>query len=473
MIKDNVIKDNVNRSLYKNMLIFPLILLFKLSCDLSYIFSVHEIYNYMFYYLEFDVIKYMLSWVFTIILSLRFYKAFSVKIPKFTTIFVFCLYLLSYIPSATLFGCMDLPYGYIFSFTLYWGLILILEYVFIARRSENNRKVFRCATSFQYAIQNTFKNERLKRLLKNGIIAVSCLLVLYFSYHYVGLKINLNLMEAYDLRYGAIRDISGVMHYIYIWVGLIVAYFAINSFLKKKYVMFLVYLFLMIIYYSIEGNRTIFFLIPVSIIAYFILKKPRFWLIPLAFTLLNFASIFETTFTSNVYLTGFWGMRTLFTPPMLSTVYFDFFSTHPVDMLSQSIMRYFGVVSIYPESIPNMLNVLYFNGDLSGSVNTGLFGDAFANFGYSGAVIYPFIMLFIFKLMNFITKDQKYFMNMFLLIYYIIAFSNAAPFTVLLTNGFLVLGAIIKLFGLKNEELDLKTSRTRNICHQKTVLKTN
>ena len=461
----------------KNKYIYILILLFKLSCDVAYYFAVSPTFDYMRYYISFNALKLLVGWAAVLVMSLRFNRLYTNGKINFSTAILFLLYLLSYIPSMTLVGFMDLDWIYFLLLNAYWGLMVLLEYVFCAKKAKK-RVAF---TEIQPALpvfstveldKTNLLNFKTALIQKRHIIlaisVITIIMTLYFSYRYVGLRINLNLLEAYDLRYGDIRGLDGVFQYLYIWVGVVLALLTARSFFKKKYLLFLILLFSMMIYYSIEGSRTLFFIIPLAIIACYIYNKGKFNIILLGFIFLNVVTVLEAQYISGTkFFTGYWGMRTLFTPPMLSSVYYDFFSTNPLDYLAQGVMRYFGVKSYYDVSIKNLLNVLYFGGDISGSVNTGLFGEAYSNFGAWSVIIYPVFMLGIFKYINFFSKGLPINENFLFIIYYVQAFLNASPFTVLLTNGLLIvtllLSQIKKESELERRIKDFKRSYAKKI----------
>lgn len=428
-----------------NKYLFPLILIFKASCDLCYVFSLMPIFNYYsVFYLEFNISKYLLSWVFTILLSLRFTKGFCKSDIKISSIIVFGLFLLSYVPIMTLFGMENNDYQYAFLVNIYWAFILILEYLFCAcKKTKRETKIS--------------SHKGLIAIL--GIAVV--ILVVAFSYRYTGLSFNLDLNDAYILRHGEIRSLSGPLQYVFVWLGVLVPFFTVYAFNKKRYFLFCGWLAVLFLLYSIEGNRTTFFIVPVAIIASIIMNSKRLWMIPFAFIGINLVAIIEAQFTQSIYISGYWSMRTLFTPAGLSNIYYDFFSTNPPDYLAQSIFRRFGAVSRYEMSIPYMLDVLYMGGDGTGSVNTGMFGDAFANFGIHCVWIYPIIMLIVFKLINYFMKNISIKHAMLFIIYYIIALCNASPFTTLLTNGLLVIGLIYRLIG--NDLFDKRRRKTESL----------
>ena len=380
------------------------------------------------------MVNFIVSWIFTIVLSLRFRKTFN-KTQKLSTYIVFILYLLSFIPTMTLcsYGNYSLKFTVLVS--VYWTIIILLEYYFCAQKNRGY------SNKSQTLIKSKTKNNLLTSILS---VVVACC-ILGFSYYYKGFQINLNLDDVYVLRYGEIRSLSGVLQYVYLWVGIFAAVLCVRSFINKKYPQFIIWLILLALYYSIEGNKIILFIVPVSILAIIFKLKDNMWLIPLAFIALNFCVTFEPFVNGLSYFNGFWGLRTLYLPADLTHKYYEYFSVNGPDYWARSFMRHFGAVSKYDLDFGHIIDIAIYGASGEGNSNTGLFGSAYANWGDLCIIIYPIIMLLVFAFINWFTKAVPVKHCYILLIYYSYVLLNCDPFITLMTNGLIIVGLIFRL----------------------------
>lgn len=421
---------------------FFLILLFKLSCDIYYKYSFGLDYSYYLFENNFSATKYLLSWIFVLLLSFRFRKVFTnKKTEKISTYLIFVLYLISFIPTMTLCAFENLPVKFMILVSLFWGVTLVLEYYFCAcqrvKAGYNRKQVLKLSRNTQKTLQSS------------ACVIVACF-VLGFSYHYTHFNINLDLNDIYAMRYGEIRSLSGVLQYIYIWVGIAISVLGMYAFQKKNYGQFTIWVFLLVLYFSIEGNKITLFLIPVSLLAIGGNLKKNMWLIPALFIFLNIGGVLESHLTDLHFINGYWGLRTLFLPSNLTHMYYDYFSVNGPDYWARSFLRHFGAVSKYDKDFGHIIDIVYFHLSGEGNSNTGMFGSAYANFGDLCIIVYPCVYLVVFKLVNWFTKSIPVEKCYTFLFYYAMVLQNSDPFGVMMTNGLLVIGLLYK-FVLYND----------------------
>jgi len=77
-------------------------------------------------------------------------------------------------------------------------------------------------------------------------------------------------------------------------------------------------------------------------------------------------------------------------PGLLTGYYYDFFSTHPKALLGHSILK--SMVD-YPYAVepPHLIGYLYFH-NASNNANANLWADAYANFGYTGIMLFTLLL---------------------------------------------------------------------------------
>ncbi len=410
-----------------------LIYLFRLSCDLYYEISFSQNYSYYLFDHGFSYVNFIISWVFTIFLSLRFRKTFN-RTQKLSTYIVFLLYLLSFIPTMTLCAFENFSFKFTALVSIYWTLIIILEYVFCSLRKD--KKVW----ALNAPAQSVAKNNAATTMLS---IAVICS-ILGFSYYYRGLAFNLNLDDVYVLRYSEIRSLGGILKYVYIWTGVLAIVLCVRALQNKKYLSFAVWVVLLLLYYSISGTKTTVFVMLVSIFAVLLKLKDNMWLVPALFIALNLCAIVEPMIDEIGYFNGFWGLRTLFLPSNLTHMYYEYFSANGPDYWARSFMRHFGAVSKYDMDFGHIIDIEMYHASGEGNSNTGMFGSAYANWGDLCVIVYPCLMLVVFAFINWFSKKVPIKYCYVLMINYAFALQNCDPFICLMTNGLIVVGLIFK-----------------------------
>lgn len=80
----------------------------------------------------------------------------------------------------------------------------------------------------------------------------------------------------------------------------------------------------------------------------------------------------------------------------------------------------------------------------SARANNGLWGDAFRNFGFVGMLIYPFLLMFIIKVVINSMDRQRDSVKMFVILLLVWSSINTSFFTWLITGGIVFLILILK-----------------------------
>ena len=107
--------------------------------------------------------------------------------------------------------------------------------------------------------------------------------------------------------------------------------------------------------------------------------------------------------------------------------------------MSFALNSFYSLCSILRLLLSNIL----FYGNIDNSANNGLFSDAYKNFGVIGIFVFPFILVYIFKLLNSCAKGLD-FRLLTLPIFVCVTWFSSASFTnVLLTNGILLMMIVL------------------------------
>jgi hypothetical protein len=136
--------------------------------------------------------------------------------------------------------------------------------------------------------------------------------------------------------------------------------------------------------YSIGGLKTVVFSILMLLCMFVALRGAANCYLRLVGSiamLVLAATVVDLASQSNV-LTTLFVRRMIVIPGEATTLYFDFFSTHPHALLGDSLLKGF-VAYPYSQDPPNLIGAYYFGGSEM-NANANLWADGFANFGYFG-----------------------------------------------------------------------------------------
>ena len=415
----------------KNHIVLGLVL-YKLSLEICYIFIISPLYGYSGFLLDIDVGKLVLSWIIYIALSYYFKRVFYNNNFNISVIILFCLFILYFTPLISLIFLANLPYIFMMLVCIYWCLAVVLE------------KIFSKITFISFAY-NAYNKNILTDKIADVIILLCCIYMFIFSLNYNKLYINFALENVYNLRLAA-RDanFSGLSGYLLSWIGFVIApSAALRYFKQKKWILFSFICYIQLLHYSIAGEKTILAIIPISIFLYIFFSNRNLLRLPFGMFFVNIISFCEYFLLGTYKLSAYIICRTLYFPSLLNYWYYDFFSKNPPDMLKQSVLRRIGLVSTYDIQIPNLIGLTYTN-SIEHTANTGMFGDAYANFGILGVVIYPVLMAILLCVFNNMSKNVyiKNYVNLVIII--LLFMINGSFFTIILSNGIWL--AIVILF---------------------------
>ena len=150
--------------------------------------------------------------------------------------------------------------------------------------------------------------------------------------------------------------------------------------------------------------------------------------------------------------------RLMFIPAHLGWSFYEFFSVHEFDYLRSSLLRRFGFKSPYSDSLARVIaiaNNAYSDRGVS-NANTGLCGDAFANFGWVSVFIYPLLIVLTFKVLEKYMSDLDDRLQIIICITVSYSMLSGAFFTVLLTNGVLLMILLLIIIPRQKQRLLLE-----------------
>lgn len=388
---------------------------FKASLDLSYYFVISKLFRYAKFELRTNNMKLFESYCLFLIIFILMPKPSKRKI---STIIIWLLILLSYIPMLTIFGLKDESRAFMYAATAFW---IVVSFLLV------------------YTAGISLRPLRLSKLISYSISIGLSVIVLYISYRYFGISFNFDWSKIYDIRAEYVAVNVPLSGYFFDWQGHIVnpMLFAIFAIKKRWFYAALIILFQFLLFSTI-GIRNMLFSVPFVLILMWIVNRKN----PVTYMAIGLAGIVSLgilsySLVTDVWLSSLFTRRTLLVPAQLYFFYYDFFSEHGPIFLSTT--RIFRTFIKYPYDVypPHLIAETYFNLPDMGA-NTGIVGDAYMNFGFLGMFIWAFLLAMILKLLDACSRGKDMRIVIATVALPIITITNSALLTNILTHGLLL-----------------------------------
>ncbi|KPU27362.1 hypothetical protein TR13x_04575 [Caloranaerobacter sp. TR13] len=428
---------NIIKIKNKNFNIFILLLIYKLILDFVYVKFVNKLYHYMGFVLDFNIYKYIISF-------LWFVSIFTV-LPKDNTkpssIFLQLHFIIMIMPMFTT-----------YSFANESNIFLTLSCICFILECQ----ILRIIPSIKL------------RKIKNSYIILYWVIAIISVFVYISMiKANgiptlkaLNLSRVYEVR--SIVKYPFLMEYLVSWQAKIINPFLITiSYINKNKKLLAISVVLQLLIYLITALKAFLF-IPLAIIIvikilerdYFLSKISLLAPIGVLLAFMTYKLFGHIMFPSLII------RRLLFVPSQLKFFYFDFFSKNELLHFSEGVIgKIIGTSSPYAIKTANMIGYMYF-GNIENNANTGYLADAYANMGILGMFVFSILFSMILILINSFSKNIKKELVIGLSLFSILALNDSALLTTLLTGGLLLLLLLLYLY--TNHENDRIKSLNNN-----------
>lgn len=403
------------------MLNLALILTIKILLEWCYTYYVYPIYHNTaeLYSLDFNATKWVISYVLAISIWLL-YKLLLNTSNRVSNFILLVQFLIIVLPAYALFGLRNTPYWHIFLITFgFLGTVIVIwamPSIRIRRPSSRTANVF----------------------VFFGILLIA---YVFFGLYYTGdiYNINFNFNDVYGVRdkYNETKIFG--FGYVVPWVSYIInIVFLIYFFFQRKWLLVAFLLFLQILIFGATNFKSFLFapIVAVGIcylVKYLELERAIFLGVLFAFIAGLLVQISGEPFGAGML------NRVFYMPTALHNQYFEYFSTHPLALMSGTRFSILFDSSSSQTAI-DLIAEHYWKG-ISSSPNVGWIGDAFAQFGYFGVLIYSLFLGVLLRIGDILSNKIR--MNYFpvegLLVGPALAFCSSAIPTVFLTHGFLIL----------------------------------
>lgn len=340
--------------------------------------------------------------------------------------------LLFFIPLYVLVAYQKISEGF-FLFVILYQLSLYLFYIF---KNFNFRPIL-------------FKSKD----IFFGIIFFILVATLFINGIYNGFSIKIDLSDVYENRLAA-RELSmpSILAYIKAasyFVGILALMYALKA---RNFTMVILVVLLQLMSFAFGASKTQFFSIFICFIAYYFYSdRFKLWA-PVALSLLLIFSIIEHFWISTSDINDIWTRRSLFIPPNISHNMYEFFENPHKEFLylRGSVLRIFGFEDPYAEynGFQRMIGAIYV-GNSDTNANTGLLGNDYAQFGWASIIIYPFLRVYLLKMYDYCSIGVDKRIIVVLSIFIAFTYISGAFFTVLLTNGILLVNYLLYCFPRK------------------------
>ncbi len=425
---------------YNSKSLFAYCLLYRIILELYYVYSIVPSYSYIGYNSDSTRSQYTLSWVYYLVMSLFFIKAYNSK-DRFWANFSFVLYLIKFVPTTILLAYNNYETGFIITNLIFWLLFLVLY------NYTPSVKIF----SYNFIR----KNARNFKFLLLGIICLFIVSVLFVWVKYTGCHFQMSLFDVYDIRFEQ-REKSYPVVFSYILASSTLLCPLILSYIidKKKYLLVILFTFIIYLDFSIDGIKSIVFATVIGILLKFYYKQIYRKYMPLVGSILFLVFLFINNEEINKLISlVIW--RIFFCPGGMDYEYYTFFNIFEPDYYRNSVLRRLGFESPYASSSVDITVGEYFNPGIEGiRANNGLLSEAYANFGIELFFLYTFLLVFYLKIISSCAKglDESYmFLIATILTYTII--STIIP-TTFLSSGIWIM--LLFLIAYRAEKCFLK-----------------
>ncbi|MES2800227.1 MAG: hypothetical protein V4638_09450 [Bacteroidota bacterium] len=425
-----------SKSTFKNFWVSIIgLLLFKLLIDLMYVIYICPKHNNRGFTYEPSTLSMFFSWgslLLVLPFLINFFESKNVS-SKILTFWV----LISFVPTTSIFGFLNVEFLLWELFIVYWLVLLV-----VMRLLE---KVNLPSIPHRIVAYRT--------IILGVITILLSSVVLFVSAYYFKFRFSLNIDQVTDVRTSFKSvTIPTIFHYLLPTAGTILPIMLLYYLAKRKYIVGVLLLFVLLIDFSIAGNRAIIIKIAVCIFGYFAYKwiKSKYFSWYFSVAILSSLLVY---FTTDLTILSSLIRRALFIPGMLNLHYFEFFSHHSPDFYQQGIIGAItGNTSQYPISIATIIGDQFMGVGAGNNANNGLFSDAISNFGLYFLFVQAILVAIYLKLFDWASQsiDEKYaFLPAFIVAQTLL---SALITTSMLTHGLLILLLVLLLLPTKEME---------------------
>jgi len=413
---------------------FLVIFFYKIILDLSYYFIISPRYSYTLFTFDLNYFKLFESFLLLFIVFALMPKSKE----KLSSIMVWVLILVSYVPMLTLFALKNESRIFMYAITGFWLLVFLL-------------------LKFPSVSITPLKKSQSKTIYYS-IFFILFGIVFLMVYKNFGFSFNFNLKKVYDIRSSYVAMGIPLSGYLFTWVAKIINPIFFALFLnKKKWIPLGLIILLQVMLFSVTGHKSFLFTLPfVFCLIWIVKRKNPFFYMCIGLIGVILIGALSFCLIDNIWPSSLFTRRTLLVPAQLSFLYYEFFSQNEYTFLSQHLIFRNFIDYSYQLNPPHLIGKTYFNRPEMGA-NNGIYADAFMNFGYMGFFLWAILLTIIFKLIDSFSKNKKMIITIAAIAVPILSIRSSALLTNLTTHGLLL--SLLILYLLPKEKLKNKNAK--------------
>jgi hypothetical protein len=211
-------------------------------------------------------------------------------------------------------------------------------------------------------------------------------------------RISFDLSSVYEVREEFLTRIAPLMGYLVPWQGYVLnPALLLLALRRRSFLLGLAGLALQLTLFGMTGFRA-FLVLPALLLAFYLIGRRR-QLVAIAFVgmlAIICIALLLYAWLDQPLIPLLLVDRVIVVPAEIHYWYYDFFGVHgqPLLQLSQSMLAPF-TVSHYQVPIAEVMGWTYMGS--AASANVGLFGDAYANFGFAGCALFAVLFAIVLK----------------------------------------------------------------------------
>ena len=405
---------------------------YRFVLSITYVKGVALTYGYMGFTANKDSLRNIICWILFITLSICLIKINPEGGFSFSKSIVFTLFLLIYTPFSVAISYGMYTTQFFIANNLYWFVLIY----FLAFKSKRRLK-----SPPHFLLGSIRVGEKFVTFF--GI--ASLMLIVFISWRYTRFRINLSILNVYDLRSEARSfNMPTILRYMFGWTRIINSICLCISLIRGRKFMSCIFFLNQLLSFGIDGMKSSLFIMIVEIVIYVLYRnkayKNEYNLLLIGFNLIPICALVEMLVLKTRWIVALILYRMEFLPVNISSNFFDFFTHNVPDYFRSSFLRFFGFSSPYV-NINYMISNIYSGHNTN--ANNGLISDAITNMGYPGIVIMPIVLVLFFRFFDRCSQGINKYLVLTLSIYCAMTLSNMFFLPNLLTGGWLIALVIV------------------------------
>ena len=402
-------------------------IIYRLTLDVTYVYAVAPFYEYQHFVVVKNVGYYCFSFIWLLLLSLFDYKLHNSLRPSSSLMWF--IDLLFFVPLTSMVGLAGFSALFVVYVFCFWCLLAL----FYGTLPPYKKKFY---------LNMSKRPPRSIVIILSAIVLINFLITIYYN----GFKIKFDLADVYDIRLG-VRDmhLPTIVGYIKPLATQFLIILLCICIIHKKYLLMILLTVVQLSNFAFGASKVdLFILLATYLIGFFYKDKYRL-LLPLVLIASNLIVFAETRFTDFSTIAALFHRRMLFMPPLLSSEYFSFFSSHEALYLRDSFLRFFGFSTPYSLEGARLIGYELYD-SLDMNANTGIVGDDFAQLRWFSLLVYPLLRVKIMQVFDSCScglNDRVLFLITFS---FSLSFISGSLFSILLTGGFIAVCLVLYLW---------------------------